>query len=65
MNFSHIVIRNIVPLDLRVYKLLKASPMAIDIYSWLSYRYSYLRRHSPPISWKSLEMQFGADYSRT
>jgi len=64
-TFFEEIVRSPVPLDLRVYKLLKASPMAIDIYSWLSYRYSYLRRHSPPISWKSLEMQFGANYSRT
>ena len=64
-TFFEEIVRSPVPLDLRVYKLLKASPMAIDIYSWLSYRYSYLRRYSPPISWKLLEMQFGADYSRT
>lgn len=63
--FFEEIVRAPVPLDLRVYKLLKASPMAIDIYSWLSYRYSYLRRQSPPIPWTSLEMQFGADYKRT
>jgi hypothetical protein len=53
-----------VPLDLRAYVALKASPMAIDIYSWLSYRYSYLRK-STKIPWKLLEIQFGADYART
>lgn len=59
------IVRSPVPLDLRVFKALKSSPMAIDIYAWLSHRYSYLRRQSPPIPWGGLEMQFGAVYART
>jgi hypothetical protein len=43
---------------------LKQSPLAIDIYCWLTYRMSYLRR-TTTIPWPALELQFGADYRRT
>jgi hypothetical protein len=42
---------------------LKDSPLALDIYSWLTYRLSYLRRPCL-IPWKTLQTQFGADYGR-
>ena len=51
-----------VPIDLRAYKALKGSPMAMDAYTWLTYRMSYLRRESK-IPWEQLMMQFGADYT--
>ncbi len=38
--------------------------MALDIYCWLTYRMSYLRKPAE-IPWPALEMQFGADYGRT
>ena len=37
--------------------------MALDIYTWLTYRASYLKRPTV-IPWSSLALQFGADYSR-
>jgi hypothetical protein len=43
---------------------LKRSPLAIDIYCWLTYRMSYLRRPTT-IPWPALQLQFGADYERT
>lgn len=49
-----------VPIDLRVLKALR-SPMAIDLYSWLTYRNSYLRKPSR-IPWTALAAQFGAAY---
>jgi hypothetical protein len=52
-----------VPIDMRAIKALKQSPMALDIYTWLTYRTSYLKR-STVIPWASLAMQFGSDYSR-
>lgn len=48
-----------VPMDLRAYRALKASPMAMDVYAWLTYRMSYLKRASRPIPWEALFMQFG------
>jgi len=53
-----------VPIDLRVLKALRRSPLAIDIYCWLTYRMSYLKRVTV-IPWEALQAQFGADYSRT
>ncbi len=51
------------PIDLRALKALKGSPLALDIYSWLTYRMSYLRRPCL-IPWEALQTQFGADYGR-
>lgn len=52
-----------VPIDLRALKLLKKSPLALDTYCWLTYRLSYLDRHTE-IPWAALAAQFGSDYSR-
>jgi hypothetical protein len=53
-----------VPIDIRALRALRRSPMALDIYCWLTYRMSYLRKPTL-IPWFALEAQFGADYSRT
>jgi hypothetical protein len=58
------VVTHPVPIDLRVLKALTRSPMAIDIYMWLTYRMSYLKRPIT-IPWEALETQFGADYKHT
>ena len=49
-----------VPIDLRAYKSLRESPRAMDLYSWLTYRMSYLRGRSRPIPWEALMFQFGS-----
>ncbi|MFZ1828322.1 MAG: replication protein RepA [Candidatus Competibacteraceae bacterium] len=51
-----------VPVDMRALKALKRSPLALDIYCWLTYRMSYLRKPAE-IPWPALQMQFGADYA--
>ena len=43
-------------------KLLKRSPLALDIYFWLTYRMSYLQKDTL-IPWEFLQMQFGAYYA--
>jgi len=63
-KFFEEITRNPVPVDLRVLKGLRKSPLALDIYGWLTYRMSYLKRPTV-IPWKVLERQFGADYTRT
>ena len=50
-----------VPVDFRALKLFRRSPMRLDIYSWLTYRMSYLER-ATTIPWEALQGQFGADY---
>ncbi len=62
-HFFNEVIDRPVPIDMRAIKALKQSPMALDIYTWLTYRASYLKRPTA-IPWASLALQFGSDYSR-
>lgn len=50
-----------VPIDMRAMKALKKSPLALDIYFWLTYRLSYLRQ-ARVIPWRALQMQFGSSY---
>lgn len=52
-----------VPVDMRALKALRGSPMALDIYVWLTYRLSYLKRPTV-IPWGALQLQFGAEYGR-
>jgi len=59
--FFEEIINNPVPVDLRALKALKRSPLAIDIYCWITYRVSYLRM-STTIPWDVLQMQFGSNY---
>lgn len=57
------VTQNPVPIDMRALQALKQSPMALDIYTWLTYRMSYLKQ-ATLIPWPALAVQFGADYER-
>lgn len=55
-----------VPIDLRVYHALSKSPLAMDIYTWLSYRMFVLRvsgRKEALIPWAGLKAQFGNGYA--
>ena len=63
-DFYNELINSPIPVDMRALKALKSTPMAIDLYTWLSYRNSYLQKNTL-IRWESLQMQFGADYSVT
>jgi len=58
--FTEITSRPI-PIDFRALKTLKRSPLAIDIYCWLTYRMSYLKRNTS-IPWDVLQLQFGSNY---
>jgi hypothetical protein len=61
-EFFNEAINSPVPIDMRALKALKRSPLALDIYCWLTYRYSYLKKNTE-ISWEALQSQFGADYA--
>lgn len=63
-SFFNQIIDRPVPIDMRALKALKRSPLALDIYCWLTYRLSYLRKPTE-IPWATLKMQFGADYTHT
>lgn len=52
-----------IPLDMRAIHEFRDEPMAIDIYAWLTYRFSTLSRDLF-ISNDELQQQFGASYKR-
>ena len=62
-EFYDELVAHAVPIDIRALTALKGSPLALDIYSWLTYRMSCLRRPCL-IPWEALQTQFGADYGR-
>jgi hypothetical protein len=62
-RFYDELVANPVPVDMRALQALRRSPMALDIYTWLTHRMSYLRADTL-IPWPMLAMQFGADFGR-
>ena len=62
-NFFNECITKPVPIDLRAYKALRGSPLAMDVYTWLTYRLSYTTTRSKPIPWEALMWQFGSRYT--
>lgn len=62
-NFFQECIANPVPIDRRAYIALRNSPLAMDLYTWLSYRFSYIKKPSAPIPWVALMGQFGSNYN--
>lgn len=66
-TFFNSIIDRPIPLDMRVLRALAGlrSPMAIDIYCWLTYRASYIRDPMKrPIPWHLIQLQMGALYER-
>jgi len=60
-DFFQAIINRPIPVDLRVLRALR-SPLALDVYCWLTYRASYLSQ-PVEIPWPVLALQFGADYA--
>jgi len=63
-EFYREILAHPVPLDTRILRALKKSPLAIDLYTWLTYRVSYLQGETT-IPWEKLEEQFGGGYAQT
>ena len=63
-RFFRAITERPIPIDMRVLKALKRSPLGLDLYSWLTYRVSYLNEKTE-IAWTQLHEQFGADYADT
>lgn len=62
-QFFNEIIERPVPVDMDALMALKRSPLALDIYCWITYRLSYLQKDAL-IPWELLQMQFGADYAK-
>jgi len=56
------MLRHPVPFDRRVARAVGHSPLAFDLYIWLTWRISYLKE-PVAISWRQLAGQLGADYA--
>lgn len=64
-RFYRALVTHPVPLDMRVLTALarRKSPLAIDLYSWLTYRMFALEK-DVTVPWGLLEAQFGSNYAR-
>jgi hypothetical protein len=51
------------PREPAVLRQLRRSPLALDVYAWITWRMSFLRK-STPIPWEHLSDQFGSNYAR-
>ena len=65
-HFYSMAIKAPVPLDLRVLKVLKRSPLALDLYVWASYKSLIAARYGRPqaMTWHDFMQQFGTEYKR-
>lgn len=63
-DFFDEIINRPVPVDFRMLQALRRSPLQIDIYVWLTYRFSYLKK-STLVPWNMLSKQFGSNYANT
>lgn len=64
-RFYDEIIERPVPIDLRAYTALRKSPLAMDVYTWLTFRMSYTTRKTRAIRWESLQWQMGSGYAFT
>lgn len=62
-RFFEEIIDHPVPVDVATLRALKRSPLALDLYVWMTYRYSYLDK-PVIVPWDGLHGQFGSDYGR-
>ena len=61
-EFYNQIIESSAPVDMRVLSLLKTSPMAMDVYIWLTYKMSIITE-PVTISWPQLKKQIGVGYA--
>lgn len=64
-RFYDEIIERPVPIDLRAYSVLRKSPLAMDVYTWLTHRMSYTTRKTRAIRWEGLQWQMGSGYAFT
>ncbi|MEI6534810.1 MAG: replication protein RepA [Verrucomicrobiaceae bacterium] len=60
-EFYREIVSHPIPINLKILKALKRSPLGLDLYMFLTYRMGYLREPTY-IPWKALHKQFGAEY---
>lgn len=63
-DFFNAITSSPVPVDMRILKALKRSPLALDLYAWATYTAYQTQQteQSRSVSWELLHEQFGAEY---
>ena len=63
-RFYEAITKSPVPVNLKALRLLKRSPLALDLYGWVAYRVNAVNKTSKPLTipLAALQEQFGADY---
>ena len=66
-DFFKAITSSPVPVDMRILKALKRSPLALDLYAWATYTAYQTQKsgQSRSLSWEILHEQFGAEYNNT
>lgn len=66
-KFYDAIVSAPVPVDMRILKALKRSPLALDLYAWTTYTAYQTQQtgNSRSLSWELLHEQFGAEYKDT
>lgn len=62
-RFYENILKNPVPVDIRIVKSLASSALAMDIYCWLTYRYSFMEKQTK-VPWEALMQQFGSEAAK-
>ena len=63
-RFFHEIIANPLPINMKILKAMKRSPLGLDLYLWLTYRMFNLKRPLR-LTWRHLYRQFGVDQARS
>lgn len=61
--FYRMLVDRPIPVDMAALRALRRSPLALDYYTWVTYRMSYLKKPTT-VPWAGLHEQFGAEYGR-
>jgi hypothetical protein len=62
-RFYENILKNPVPVDIRIVKSLASSALAMDIYCWLTYRNAIIERDTK-VPWEALMQQFGSEAAK-
>lgn len=65
-NFYDFIVQKSVPVDMNVLHHIQNSPMALDLYTWVTYRAyaAYKSGKSKKVPWISLQQQLGSSFDR-
>jgi hypothetical protein len=67
-RFRDEIARSSVPVDFRTLQFLRKSPLAMDLYTWITYRQAVRWHMADPdplvVPWKALHQQFGANHKQ-